>query len=87
MTRTIARITGLLAAALALTSAATAATLYTEANAASGNEVQIYNAGDDGSLQPTRQVSTGGLGTSAGLGNQGAIARSRDGRWLLVAGG
>ena len=84
MTRTIARITGLLAAALALTSAATAATLYTEANAASGNEVQIYNAGDDGSLQPTRQVSTGGLGTSAGLGNQGAIARSRDGRWLLA---
>ena len=56
----------------------------TETNAASSNEIQIFDAGEGGSLQLTGQVATGGLGTSTGLGNQGAIALSRDGRWLFA---
>jgi 6-phosphogluconolactonase (cycloisomerase 2 family) len=58
--------------------------VYTETNSADGNAVQVLTRGDDGRLTPAGSVSTGGRGTSAGLGSQGAVALSGDGRVLLA---
>ena len=78
-----AALAGLFAGAL-LASTAGAATVYTETNSASGNAIQIYQSAADGSLTLASIVSTGGLGTGAGLGNQGALALSDGGRWLYA---
>jgi len=67
-----------------LASTAGAASVYTETNSASGNAIQIYQSAADGSLSLAATVSTGGLGTGAGLGNQGALALSDGGRWLYA---
>ena len=63
---------------------ATVGALFTATNGASGNEVLAFDRLADGHLSPAERVSTGGLGTGAGLGNQGALVLSRDERWLLV---
>jgi len=68
----------------ALASGALAATVYTQTNSASGNQVQVYSTGADGSLGLTATVATGGLGTDGGLGNQGALAMTRDRHWLFA---
>ncbi len=65
-------------------SASLAATVYTETNSAAGNEVQIYRTGADGSLTLAATIATGGLGTDGGLGNQGALALTENGRWLFA---
>jgi 6-phosphogluconolactonase len=67
-----------------IASGAAATTVYTETNGANGNEVQVYQTGADGSLTLAASVATGGLGTGAGLGNQGALALSDEGRWLYA---
>lgn len=56
---------------------------YTMTNGAA-NEVVHFRRGPDGSLEPAGTYGTGGAGTGAGLGSQGAVALSADGRWLLV---
>jgi 6-phosphogluconolactonase len=71
-------------AATAMGSTAIAATVYTETNAAAGNDVQIYRTATDGTLALAGAVATGGLGTDGGLGNQGAIAMPHNGRWLFA---
>jgi 6-phosphogluconolactonase (cycloisomerase 2 family) len=58
--------------------------VYVTTNEATGNRVIALERQADGSLQAAAAVSTGGLGTGAGLGNQGALALSRNGRWLAV---
>jgi 6-phosphogluconolactonase len=58
--------------------------LYTETNSAAGNAVQVLARGDDGRLTRAGSFATGGLGTGAGLGSQGAVALSDDGRVLLA---
>lgn len=59
--------------------------VYTMSNDPSGNAVLIFDrAAMDGSLMSAGSVPTGGLGTGSGLGNQGAVTLSDDGRWLLV---
>jgi 6-phosphogluconolactonase (cycloisomerase 2 family) len=58
--------------------------VYTQTNSAAGNAVQVLARGDDGALTPAGSYATGGLGTSAGLGSQGAVALSEDGRVLLA---
>jgi 6-phosphogluconolactonase len=58
--------------------------VYTESNAAEGNEILVYRRGRDGDLKLWTRVKTRGLGTGAGLGNQGALALSRDGRRLYA---
>src|SRR5690242_20931761 len=58
--------------------------VYTETNSAAGNAVQVLARGDDGQLTPAGSYATGGLGTSAGLGSQGAVALSENGRVLLA---
>ena len=58
--------------------------VFTLINAAGGNAVATYARGADGSLSWMGSASTGGLGAGAGLGSQGALALSDDGRWLFA---
>src|SRR3954469_17855148 len=58
--------------------------VYTQTNSQDGNAVQVLTRGDDGRLTPARAGAAGGKGTSAGLGSQGAVALSGDGRVLLA---
>lgn len=58
--------------------------VYTETNAADGNQILVYRRTHDGGLRLADRVDTRGLGTGAGLGNQGALALSRDGRRLYA---
>jgi len=57
--------------------------VYTMTNAASGNEVVAFKATEKGMLSQT-SVATGGLGSGAGLGSQGAIILSQNNRWLFA---
>lgn len=56
--------------------------VYTMSNAPDGNRVLAFRTKHDGTLEPAGAFRTGGLGTGAGLGNQGALAT--DGDFLLV---
>jgi 6-phosphogluconolactonase len=58
--------------------------VYALTNAATGNAVAIYDRAPDGALTPAGMAPTGGLGTGAGLGSQGALAFSDNGRWLFA---
>ena len=58
--------------------------VYALTNQAAGNAVAMYARGADGSLRWVGSVSTGGAGAGIGLGSQGAIALSDDGRWLAA---
>jgi len=58
--------------------------VYTETNAAAGNQVQVYSRKDDGSLRFVNSFATGGNGTGAGLGSQGAVTLSENGRFLYA---
>ncbi|HEV8498393.1 MAG TPA: beta-propeller fold lactonase family protein [Gemmatimonadaceae bacterium] len=61
-----------------------AGAVFTQTNATAGNAVLIYRRSADGSLSSAGSVATGGTGTGAGLGSQGAVTLSDDGNWLLV---
>lgn len=56
--------------------------VFTSSNAAGGNELLVYM--DDDGLAPVGRVPTGGKGSGDGLGSQGAVTLSTDGRWLFV---
>jgi Sigma-70, region 4/Lactonase, 7-bladed beta-propeller len=58
--------------------------VYVQTNAAAGNAVIGFDRSADGSLALDETVATGGLGTGAGLGNQGALAITSDGDHLLA---
>jgi 6-phosphogluconolactonase len=58
--------------------------VYTSTNAADGNKVLAFDRAGNGSLKPAGSFATGGDGTGAGLGNQGALAFARGGRFLYV---
>ena len=58
--------------------------VYTITNAASGNEVVVYERSANGSLSFQAAYSTGGLGSGAGLGSQEAVALSTNDRWLFA---
>jgi 6-phosphogluconolactonase len=58
--------------------------VYTLSNAPGDNQVVSFYRASDGSLTPGRRYSTGGSGTGTGLGNQGALALSDSGNWLLA---
>lgn len=58
--------------------------LYTLSNAVGGNAVLAFNRDADGSLGAPTTYPTGGAGTGGGLGNQGAVTLTRDGRWLAA---
>jgi 6-phosphogluconolactonase len=58
--------------------------VYVQTNSAAGNTVVAFDRAADGRLTPDETVATGGLGTSSGLGDQGALAITADERHLLV---
>jgi 6-phosphogluconolactonase len=80
-----------LVAALSVVAAASAApgedgpgAVYTLTNATTGNAVLAYVRSADGTLEPGGSYPTGGSGTGAGLGSQGAIVLTGDGKQLLA---
>jgi 6-phosphogluconolactonase (cycloisomerase 2 family) len=58
--------------------------VFTESNSAAGNTVLAFARSADGSLTPAGSFATLGNGTGAGLGSQGAVALSDDGRFLFA---
>lgn len=57
---------------------------YALTNRTTGNAVAVFARAADGTLTAAGTVATGGLGTGSGLGSQGALALSDDGRWLFA---
>src|SRR2546427_9802249 len=58
--------------------------VYTLMNLTSGNAVAIFARAADGTLTAAGTVATRGTGTGSGLGSQGAVVLSADGRWLFA---
>ncbi len=58
--------------------------VFTSSNEAAGNQLLIYARSPAGTLGEVGRVATGGLGAGQGLGSQGAVTLSRDGRYLFV---
>jgi 6-phosphogluconolactonase len=58
--------------------------VYTITNDAEGNEVAVYERAADGSLTFMASYPTGGLGTGANLGSQGAVILRENGRRLFA---
>lgn len=57
--------------------------VYVQTNQADGNAIAIYNRSADGALTLSATVPTGGFGTGSGLGSQGSLILSDDGRLLF----
>lgn len=58
--------------------------VYAQSNAATGNAVLRFQRDSSGQLSAATSYPTGGLGTGAGLGSQGSVVLSANGRWLLA---
>jgi 6-phosphogluconolactonase (cycloisomerase 2 family) len=58
--------------------------VFTMSNAVTGNELLVYAAARNGSLAARERLATHGAGTGGGLGNQGAVSFSGNGRFLFV---
>ena len=58
--------------------------VFTSTNAVAGNELLVYAAAPTGSLTLQARLATQGQGTGGGLGNQGAVTLSGNGRYLFV---
>jgi 6-phosphogluconolactonase len=58
--------------------------VFTSTNGASGNRVLAFDRTGSGALSPAGSFATGGIGTGGGLGNQGALALTKGGRFLYV---
>jgi len=58
--------------------------VFTLTNEAASNAVVVFNRSASGTLSRPRHFQTGGRGTGSGLGSQGALALSRNGRWLFA---
>jgi 6-phosphogluconolactonase len=58
--------------------------VFTSTNAVAGNELLVYAAPRDGALTLLARLPTQGQGTGTGLGNQGAVTLSGNGRFLFV---
>lgn len=58
--------------------------VYTASNNPSGNQILMFDRNADGALTFVNAFNTGGTGSGNSLGNQGGIAQTTDGRFLLV---
>lgn len=58
--------------------------LYTESNAADGNHILIYKVKNNGTLDWIGSAASGGNGTGAGLGSQGALTLDKNHDWLFA---
>lgn len=70
--------------ASAAASHGSAGAVYTITNAASGNGVAYFRSGSDGALTYVATYATGGDGTGGGLGSQGAVTLSNNGKLLFA---
>lgn len=59
--------------------------VYVSTNATGGNEVLVFPRAANGSLGAPSAFATGGVGTGAGLSNQGAVVLGQNNRRLFVA--
>lgn len=59
-------------------------TVYTLSNDVNHNAVLAFDRDNNGYLHATGQFDTGGTGTGGGLGNQGALALSKNERYLFT---
>lgn len=78
--------TSVVAAALLLTAqfAAAQGAVYLATNGVAGNRILVLDRDERGGLSFAGAIATGGVGTGTGLGNQGGLVLSPDGRWLLA---
>ena len=58
--------------------------VFTSSNEQSGNELLVYARARNGALTLHARAATGGQGSGAGLGSQGAVTLSGDGRHVFV---
>ncbi len=58
--------------------------VYVMTNAVGGNEVLIFDRAANGALISAGSVATGGSGSGAGLGSQGALILSNNNHWLFA---
>ena len=58
--------------------------VFTETNAAAGNEILGFMRADDGVISLVSKTPTGGLGTDGGLGNQGALSFDENRHFLYA---
>jgi 6-phosphogluconolactonase len=58
--------------------------VFTSSNDAAGNELLVYARAPEGGLAMVDHIATGGLGSGAGLGSQGAVTLSQDGAYVFV---
>lgn len=58
--------------------------VFTSTNDPAGNELLVYARLPDGGLELMTHAGTGGSGSGAGLGSQGAVTLSGDGRYVFV---
>lgn len=58
--------------------------VFTSSNATAGNAMLVYATSATGGPTLENRLATQGLGSGAGLGSQGAVTLSRDGRHLFV---
>jgi 6-phosphogluconolactonase len=58
--------------------------LFISTNGAAGNEVLVYKRSNNAAATLRSRLATQGMGTGAGLGSQGAVVLSRNGRFLFV---
>jgi len=58
--------------------------VYALTNQVSGNAIAVFTRGADGRLTSAGSFATGGTGTGAGLGSQGAVVLSENGRFLFA---
>jgi 6-phosphogluconolactonase len=58
--------------------------LYTESNTSGTNEIIAYKIKNNGDLEWISSTSSGGAGSGAGLGSQGALALDKDHKWLYA---
>ncbi|MFZ0733232.1 MAG: beta-propeller fold lactonase family protein [Candidatus Sulfotelmatobacter sp.] len=63
---------------------AAAGAVYTLTNSSSGNAVMMFNRSADGHIALGGTFSTGGMGTGAGLGTQGAVILDASNRFLFA---
>lgn len=58
--------------------------VLTMSNSSSGNELLEYKIENDGTLTYKKSISTMGIGSGGGLGNQGAVTLSTDKKFVFV---
>src|SRR4051812_13139906 len=77
-------VTASLASAVSAMAASAPGAVYALTNAPAGNAVVAYDRAGDGALTLAGSYPTGGAGSGAGLGSQGAVIVSDDHQWLFA---